>query len=649
VFARILVTAWCLASLVRPLAAQQETPRKPSAAHPVASRPAEIALAATGSIRGLRDRAELEAFIDGVMAAQLPDHHIAGATVSVVRDGALFFAKGYGSADVRQQRPVVADSTLFRVGSISKLFTWTAIMQLVEQGKLDLNTDINTYLDFKIPATFPQPITLTHVMTHTPGFEEEPRDLFTEDSTHIMPMGKWLPAHMPKRVRPPGTYASYSNWATATAGYIVERVSGMPFDAYIEKNILEPLGMTSTTTRQPLPAQFASRMATGYEWKNGEYKPHKWEIITGAWPAGSVSATAPDMAKLMIAHLNDGEYNGKRILSAATAEKMHARVFGHDPRLNGFAYGFYEKSSHGLRIIGHGGDTQWFHSDLALIPSEKIGVFVSYNTDTGSKLSFGPFLTQFLDHYYPEPRPPVVSKATKEQLQRFAGEYTANRMSYSTFLKVGSLLGVTTVGVTDSGMLTANLLGQQMQFAPVDSLLFRDVVSGEPLAFRADAGGHITHAFLGMVPMEAFERRGGLGSPQLHLFVLGLGAVVFLLTAGAALIRRFTPRERRPPALPGRVLVVGLSVAFLAGVGAIVAVASNIQDVLYDRLGKLELALALPVIGALLTLAAVVVAIRQWRNGTGTPWERLRYSAVVLVAVLFVWSLNTWNLLGWRL
>ena len=647
--ARVLIPVWCLASIVRPLTAQQEPPRKLSPSQPVASRPAEVTSPATAAPRGLRDRAELEAFMDGVMAAQLRDHHIAGATVSVVRDGALFFAKGYGAADVRQQRPVVADSTMFRIGSISKLFTWTAVMQLVEQGKLDLSTDINTYLDFKIPATFPQPITLRDVMTHTPGFEEEPRDLFTEDSTHITPMGKWLPAHMPKRVRPPGTYASYSNWATATAGYIVQRVSGMPFDDYIEKNILEPLGMTSTTTRQPLPARFASRMSRGYEWKGGDYKLHPWEIITGGWPAGSVSATAPDMAKFMIAHLNDGEYNGRRILSAATAEKMHTRIFGHDPRLNGFAYGFYEKSSHGVRIIGHGGDTQWFHSDLALIPSEKVGVFVSYNTNTGSQLSFSPFLAQFLDHYYPEPHPAIASKATKEQLQRFAGEYTANRMSYSTFLKVGSLLGVTTVGVADSGMLTANLLGQQLRLAPVDSLLFRDVVSGEPVAFRADASGHITHAFVGLVPMEAFERRGGLGAPRLHLIVLGLGVAVFLLTAGAALVRRFTPRERRPQRLPGRALVVGLSVAFLAGVGAIAASAANIQDVLYNRLGKLEAALALPVIGALLTVGALVAAVRQWRGGTGTRWERLRYSAVVLVAVLFVWSLNSWNLLGWRM
>jgi CubicO group peptidase (beta-lactamase class C family) len=638
-----------LLSIGRPLSALQVPPRPVSPTQPVATPASEIAPPRAPAARGLRDRAEIEAFMDGVMTAQLRDHHIAGATVSVVKDGELFFAKGYGASDVRQQRPVSGDSTLFRIGSVSKLFTWTAVMQLVEQGKLDLNADINQYLDFKIPATYPEPITLTHVMTHTPGLEEDPRDLFTEDSAHITPMGKWLPAHMPKRVRPPGTYAAYSNWATAVAGYIVERVSGMSFDDYVDRNILEPLGMTLTSSRQPLPSRYASTMSNGYEWKGGDYVPRKWEIITGAWPAGSVSSTAADMAKFMIAHLNGGEYNGKRILSAATAEKMHTRVLGHDPRVNGFAYGFYEKSSHGLRIIGHGGDTQWFHSDLALIPSEKVGVFVSYNTNTGGQLSFSPFLAQFLDHYYPEPRPRLTSKATKEQLARFAGEYTANRMSYSTFMKVAALAGVMSVGVGDSGVLTANALGQPMRLAPVDSLLFRDITSGETVAFKADEDGRITHAFVSLVPMMAMEKRAGLASPRLHMIVLGLGMVVFLFTAGAALVRRFTPRERRPPPLPGRLLIVGLSVAFLLGAAGVAASAASIEDLFYNRLGKLKVALTLPMIGALLTVAALVAAVRLWRTGAGTRWERLRYTAVVAIALLFVWSLNSWNLLGWRM
>src|SRR5436305_2170583 len=233
------------------------------------------AAAVPAAARGIHDRGELAAFLDGVMAANLRDKHVAGATVAVVKDGALFFAKGYGYSDVSHYAPVNAERSLFRIGSTSKLFTWTSVMQLVEQGKLDLDTDVNKYLDFKIPATYPQPITLRHIMTHTPGFEEDGRDLITDDSTHIEKLGTWLATHIPGRVRPPGTYSSYSNYATALAGYIVQRVSGVPFDDYVDQHILTPLGMTQTSSHQPLPVRLQGDMSQGYNWAGGSYEPQK--------------------------------------------------------------------------------------------------------------------------------------------------------------------------------------------------------------------------------------------------------------------------------------------------------------------------------------------------------------------------------------
>src|SRR5256885_8274268 len=262
----------------------------PLAAHPPSIRPLVPAPpkkeqqvfgpapAVPASARGVRDRGELAAFLDGVMAANLRDKHVAGATVAVVKDGALFYANGYGYSDVAHRAPVNPERTLFRIGSTSKLFTWTAVMQLVEQGKLDLDADVNRYLDFKIPATYPQPITLRHIMTHTPGFEEDGRDLITDDTTRMIPLGRWLATHIPGRVRPPGTYSSYSNYATALAGYVVQRVSGESYDDYIDRHILKPLGMTRTTTRQPLPAALRGDMSGGYTWGGGPFAPQQYEI-----------------------------------------------------------------------------------------------------------------------------------------------------------------------------------------------------------------------------------------------------------------------------------------------------------------------------------------------------------------------------------
>jgi CubicO group peptidase (beta-lactamase class C family) len=599
---------------------------------------------------GLRDRAELEAFIDGFMTLALQDKHVAGATVSVVKDGALFFAKGYGWADVRRRTPVDPATTLFRIGSISKLFTWTAVMQLVEQGKLDLDRDVNDYLDFKIPATFPEPITLRHVMTHTPGLEEDARGLFSDDTTRLAAMGTWLPSHMPKRVRPPGTYAAYSNWATGLAGYIVQRVSGVPWEQYIEQQILQPLGMTHTSGRQPLPAALAPDMSKGYVYRSGDYTTKPFEIIPGLAPAGSVSASATDIARLALVHLNDGELEGHRILADSTAKRMHARAFGHDPRLNGFALGFYEKSSHGLRIIGHGGDTQWFHSDLALLPSERVAVFVSYNTDTGARLT-APFLTAFLDHYYPEPAPVIASQATAAQLKRFAGEYLPNRTSYSTFMKAAGLLDWVTISVGDSGTLIREVNDEQARFAPADSLLFRAVNNATTMSFRADASGRITHLYLRDLPMIAFEKQSGLAAPALHLTILGTALGIFTLTLIAAVVRVFTRRNRRSPTsrLPGRSFAIGLSLCYLAGIIALTATGGNSDAIIHEQLGAIKASLVLPVIGALFTVLALLSAVAQWRRNNGTRWARLRYDIIAVAGALFGWSLYHWNLLGWRM
>ena len=153
--------------------------------------------------QGPTDPAEMEAFLDELMAKDMEENHIAGAAVSVVKDGKLFFAKGYGYADVENKVPVDPEQTAFAIGSVGKLFTWTAVMQLVEQGKLDRDADVNTYLDFRIPDTYPEPITLKHLLTHTAGFEDLWFEVFAWDADGLMPVGEWLATHIPARcVRP---------------------------------------------------------------------------------------------------------------------------------------------------------------------------------------------------------------------------------------------------------------------------------------------------------------------------------------------------------------------------------------------------------------------------------------------------------------
>lgn len=604
---------------------------------------------------GPQSRAEIEAFVDGLMASYLRDKHIAGATVSIVRDTSVLFAKGYGWADVTKRIPVDPAKTMFRIGSIAKTFTWTAVMQLVEQGKLNLDTDINTYLDFKVPATFPEPITLKHVLTHTVGLEEDSRELFTDDPKKQKTMKEFLPAHMPKRVRPVWTYSSYSNWAAATAGYIVERVSGLSFDDYVDKMLLAPLGMTHTTSRQPLPSQFEADMSKGYQFANGTFTAKPFEIVNGSAPAGSIAASATDMANWMIAHLNHGAFRGQRILAESTSIKMQTRIQGHDPRIPGFAHGFYEQTAAGPRAVGHGGDTQWFHSDMVLLPNERVGFFVSFNTDKGSAVSFKPFADDVLGHYYPQPLTPIApTKDDRKANAKYAGEYLFNRMSYTTFQKSFSLASPIKIAVADSGALVAQTPFGPVRFVQVDSNLFRDVASHDLIAFKTDARGNVTHAFLSITPMMVLEKRAGLASPSLHLFVLGSGLVLFLGLIYGGVKRLFTRSAAgavAPAALVvrGRRAMVAVAVCMVVFGLALVGIASNAEQlVLSGDMGMLSSALALPVLGALGTLAAAVVAALQWMRGVGTTGGRVRFTLIVFVALVFVWSLNSWNLLGWR-
>src|SRR6187549_38099 len=347
-------------------------------------------------------KADVDVWLEGYLPYALRTADIPGVVITVVKDGQLLTARGFGYADVEKKTLVDPERTLFRPGSVSKLITWTAVMQLVEQGKLDLDKDVNTYLDFKIPDYDGKPITLRQIMTHTAGFEEAIKGLIFSDPAHLQSLGDYLKRWTPKRVFAPGTTPAYSNWATALTGYMIERVSGESFDDYCDKHIFAPLGMTHSTMRQPLPAALAGQMASGY--KPGK-DAGKFEII-GPAPAGSLSSTGTDMAKFMIANLD----HGKGLLSPETAAMMHDSPLDKIdpasllPPLNRMELGYFETNINGREVIGHLGDTEFFHTSLHLLMKEGVGVYFSFNSGgrEGQVQTLRWSLFQeFADRYFP--------------------------------------------------------------------------------------------------------------------------------------------------------------------------------------------------------------------------------------------------------
>jgi CubicO group peptidase (beta-lactamase class C family) len=621
---------------------------------------AEAPPVATAPTSVLADPLEVEAFVDGVMAEQLKSYHIPGATVAVVADGELLFAKGYGYADLATHRPVVADRTLFRPASVSKLFAWTAVMQLVEKGKLDLDADVNEYLtDFKIPPAFGKPITLAHLMTHTPGFDETPTGVYVAGAEDLTPLATYVAANVPARVRPPGELPAYSNYGATLAGYIVEAVSGVPFERYVEENIFEPLGMGRSTFREPVPAALEPDVAVGYTFEDDVFKPHDFEWIE-AYPAGSASATATDMARFMLAHLQDGRYGSRRILGEAAAREMHRRLFTPDPRVNGWAHGFMEMTLNGERVIWHGGDILYIHTALALFQEHGVGVFVSYNSPDGRLARFD-LLDAFADRYFPaagepaqEPGPGAARAAA-----RYAGSYMTSWGKFSGMWKLSVFFRSPTLRATPDGYLLApgGLSRPTSRYLQVEPGTFRRVEADgtlrDILAFAVDERGRVKYAFFENNPTMMLIKVPWYRGASFHRFVLAVCLVLFLSAIFIWPVGWFLGRRRQRPGDPLLARLARLC-AWLLGLLSVVFVVGmrtyflGLTEAAYGVPAAVKGLLAIAIIAAVLAVAVVVLAVVAWVKRFWRVPGRVHYTLVAAAAAAFVLWLNYWNQVGFR-
>jgi CubicO group peptidase (beta-lactamase class C family) len=618
---------------------------------------------------GPSDPEEMEAFLDDFFEAKMAELHIPGAAIVVVRDGQVFLAKGYGYADLARQTPVDPTRTAFRAGSVSKLFTWTAVMQAVERGLLDLDADVNRYLtDFQVPDTYPQPVTLAHLLTHTAGFEDRWIATATHDPGALEPLGQVLAGAMPERVEAPGVVHSYSNYGTGLAGHLVELVSGRSFDRYVEENILRPLAMDGTTFRQPLPAALAANVATGYTYADGalEAAPLIYQKIG---PEGAITVTPIDMAGFMIAHLHEGAYGDVRILETTTAQEMHRQQFTHHPDMPGMTYGFKERFINGRRVIGHGGDIHTFASQMILLPEEDLGFFVAYNRfDDAFREQL---ISAFFDHYYPdqgqEPEPQAI-EMSEERLEHFAGSYRWVKYPRST---IGKLIALVPgpypliIEANRDSSLSLSFFGAdaEWRYVPVGQNVFKQVEGGpqvlgglqidpgDTLAFRENQAGKVTYGF---VPLQntAFERLAWYESAEAQMGTMGslllLFASAVVVWPLGVVIRRVRKRKREPNPAWRRALWVGWGVSALNLVFLLVVLLSFGEELVFGVPLVIRVILVIPIVTTILSVVTVALSLVAWARGQGSFVGRLTYSLMALAAVLFVLFAGYWNMLGWK-
>jgi len=599
--------------------------------------------------------ADAEAWLDGLVPNALNAGHVPGAVVVIVKGGQVLLEKGYGFADYEKRTPVDPKSTLFRPGSTSKLFTWTAVMQLVEAGKLNLDTDVNKYIDFHIPAYKGIPVTLREIMTHRAGFEERAMDVI--EFGHPEPvLGDFLKKYVPPRIFTPAEGPGYSNYATALAGYIVQRVSGEPFDDYIERHILTPLDMKNSTFRQPLPDAMRPHMAKGYAtWD----KPGSGYEIVGPSPAGALASTGDDMAHFMIAQLQLGRYGDAQILKPATATMMQTTATRALPDLNGNLLGFMERDVNGHRAIGHAGDTNYFHTDLILFPDDQVGIFISVNA--AGKEGAGEVLRQtlldgFADRYLPahETTTTRVDPATaKAHAAMIAGAYGNTRGSKSTFLSLLGLLSQNQVTANPDGTITAQPLYHPARFVEVKPFLWNEVGGHDRIQAIVKDGKVVRWAGDGIAPIEIYVRPTGFAGTGLEkplaLASLVLLALTALLWPIIAIVRwrygksfelaGLRAHAYRAVRLGAALSVVGIGLWYFALTQGLSTSGASID--LWMHLAQLTCFLAF--VGGLLAALWNLQQVLQ----PGSSWFAKLYAVVLVAAFGFMLYISlTYHLIG---
>lgn len=606
------------------------------------------------------DRADVTAFLDRAVPAALSAHHVPGAAVSVVKDGEVLLAKGYGLADVADQDPVTADGTLFQGGSVSKLFTWTALMQLVEQGKVDLDSDVNRYLDFEIPEKYGRPITIADLLTHTSGFEDMNLEMFVKDPADVEPLRDYLTTFMPERIRPPGQVTAYSNYGTSLAAYIVQQVSGEPFSRYVDEHIFMPLGMSNSTFDQPPPATVTARLGWGYEYEDGNFHAKRdWAQAIGA---AGIMTTSSDMATFMIAHLQNGRYGDDRVLASTTAQDMHRQHFTNDPRVDGWTWGFMEWTLNGRRAISHGGDTFFYRALVVLLPEQNTGLFLAFNAPGGVEAR-RQLVQEFMDRYFPAPPAPAITPASgaAERARQYEGTYLSTRHNESTVEKLFALFQGSTITATSAGHLeTENFgigLGQTTakdEFVETAPGEYRNLAGTDTLLFRRV--GEQLQVLEGTNPQEVFIRQSWYQKMPFHLWVLGFCLVVFVsaVVAGpaAATVRRLRHHKRwlspHDAISTGSRWVAGIAslLALLFVAGFMMLMSS--PDIGYGLPATMGILLAIPVLMIAVALVETAAAIAAWVRRAWRLPGRLHYTLIALATGVFVWWLGYWNILFYQ-
>jgi CubicO group peptidase (beta-lactamase class C family) len=605
------------------------------------------------------EKADVEAFFDGILPLQLERSDVAGATVMVMQDGNVLLEKGYGYADAKAKKPVDPNATIFRLASISKLFTWVSVMQLEEQGKLNLDTDINQYLDFQIRPAFNKPVTLRNLMTHTGGFEEVLNDIIVVDPKQTVSLRDDLIQNQPKRLFPPGQVSAYSNYGVGLASYIVQRASGKPFEQYVQEHIFAPLAMTHSSFRQPLEKSLASLPSEGYR-SNTTKPPVGFEMLNPVG-AGGLSSTASDMGRFGQALLNGGELDGKRILKPETLARMWTPQFRASDQLPPQCMGFYQDWRNNLRWIGHEGDLIAFHSLFFVEPQQKLVLFVSYNSAGGGRKSRPEIINMFSDRYFPSTEQPVFLKSWDAGMRAIEGTYQTTRRADSTKLRLMTLFSQSKAEVDKDGALTIDnskdLRGHTIKWKPIAKDLWQEVDGQQRIFAIRDSRNRVVRLAVNF-PGVQLERvpwyENGMWVSAALCGSFGILALVVLATLFRLGRRMFFFKRPKLEPRPGTLrLTLGPRMAAFAWcillgtiAGFMIAKGDDLMPPTPEWFKWFVIMNWATGVALFFSFFAVLAGIRIWRRSPLRWISKVKFSLAALACLLLSWIAIYWHLIG---
>lgn len=603
------------------------------------------------------DSKVLSKFLDDFFIKKMSEYHVPGAAIVVVKDGKIFFSKGYGYSNIEKKIHVNPKETIFRVASVSKIFTITGVLQLEEQGVIDINKDVNEYLkNFKVENNYEEPIKIKYLLTHTDGFETRDLATFVQDPDDLLPLEDVLKNDLNSPVQNPGSKITYGGYGTALAGYLISQVKNEPFEEYLNDNIFKPLNMENSTFNQVLPENLKENIATVYNYEEDKDKfiPTQFLYVSTA-PTGALSTTPEDMGKFLIALLNKGKYGQNRILKEEAVENMLNEQYTSHPSLPGVTYGFMESLYNGEKSLIRDGSGVGIRSQIYLLPEHNLGYFYVQNIRGDEMVE--EFNEAFMNKFFPDKEKKSNKQVYSEELKKYEGNYRPSQTAEHTLVKMEALaMGDLEVKADENGQLTVAVLGEseiyggfpkESKWAETEPLLFRRVDKERYMAFQEDEEGKIISLTSGSGYHGSFVKIPWYESSRVQLYLLISYIAIFLAAIIINLIQ-FVKGDRNNLQIGGLIsllFIIGiigiLYVLFFKRIAGFPAFAFGVSL-------PAKIMLTFLLAASLLSIGFLIILIKNWSAGKMTSFDKIFYSIVMVSFIGTILWLNYWNLLGYK-